>query len=77
MNKKDRDHTYSVTLSQAAENFCEAEDFFDVLRASFKASSHVNFYATYPVKEDPLISPKQHVTMAVQEIWRLTGYRFT
>ncbi|KAF8218418.1 hypothetical protein L208DRAFT_1383291, partial [Tricholoma matsutake] len=60
----------------AIENCCEAEDFFDRLRASFKASSHVNFYATYPVKKDPLISPKQHVTMAIQEIWQLTGYHF-
>ncbi|KAI9439429.1 hypothetical protein F5148DRAFT_1278386 [Russula earlei] len=58
------------------ENFCEAEDLFDLLRARCSASNYVDFHGTYPVKEDPLISPKQHVMMVAQEVWQLTGYRF-
>lgn len=58
-------------------SYIDAEDLLDVLRTQFKDSAHVEFHGTYPVGEDNLINPKERTHMVAQEIWQLTGYRFT
>ena len=62
---------------QAAEDYMDAEDLFHALRDQFKASSHVDFYGTYPIEEDDLITPKERTHMLAEELWKTTGYRFT
>jgi hypothetical protein len=37
----------------------------------------VDFFGTYEIKEDPLVSDKERVKMTAYEIWKVTGYRFT
>ena len=60
------------------ESYTDEEDLFHALRTKFKASADVEFDGTYPVKDRELeIEPKQHTHMVMQEIWWLTGYRFT
>jgi hypothetical protein len=65
------------TSSQLPEDFPDAEDLYDALRAQFKAGPDVKFYGTYPVMKDDLIVPKEATHQAARKIWRLTGYRFT
>ncbi|KAJ7833625.1 hypothetical protein B0H14DRAFT_2364226, partial [Mycena olivaceomarginata] len=51
--------------------FCEA------LRAEVKSNKTISIHASFPVPWDPLVSSKKRVEMVVQEIWALTGFRFT
>jgi len=50
---------------------------FDELRRLFKAGPDVEFHGTYPIEPDCLVATKERVQMIAQEIWQLTGYRFT
>jgi hypothetical protein len=68
---------YAETYLQAAEDYMDAEDLFHTLRAQFKASAHVDFHGTYPIDEDDHITPKEHTHMLAEELWKITGYRFT
>ena len=60
-----------------AEDYADTEDLLHSLQAQFKASSQVKFYSTYPIMEDNLIEPKMRTHMIAEEIWKVTGYRFT
>jgi len=62
---------------QAVEDYIDAEDLFHVLCAQFKASAHVDFHGTYPIEEDDHITPKERTHMLAEELWKMTGYRFT
>lgn len=57
--------------------FDEGEDLFDSLRSEFRTRSDVVFKGAYEAPDDPLVHAKQQVEMAAQEVWRITGYRFT
>ena len=58
-------------------SYIDAEDLLNTLRTQFKESAHVEFHGRYPIMEDNLIKPKEQTHMVGQEIWQLTGYRFT
>jgi hypothetical protein len=62
---------------QVADNYMDAEDLFQDLRAQFKARAHVDFHGTYPIEEDNLVTPKECTHMLAEELWKVTGYRFT
>lgn len=48
----------------------------------FKALHHIShdnnvlFNGVYELNEDPLVSDKEQVQMTIQEVWKVTGYRF-
>ncbi len=50
---------------------------FDSLREHIKLGEHVNFRGTYAIAKDPLVTDKERVQMTAEEIWQVTGYRFT
>jgi len=50
---------------------------FEAIRACFKSGQNVEFLGCYRQPEDPLVSDRERVEMAVHEIWKVTGYRFT
>ena len=54
-----------------------AEDLFHALRAQFKASALVDFHGTYSIEEDDVIEPKERTHILAEELWKVTGYRFT
>ncbi|KAJ7189735.1 hypothetical protein B0H12DRAFT_1227121 [Mycena haematopus] len=62
---------------KAPKPFTQAESFFDSLREDFDSGQRVDFYGTYSVAVDPLVTPKERVQMVAAEIWKITGYRFT
>ena len=35
-----------------------------------------DFQGTYVIAKDPLVTDKERVQMMVEEIWKVTGYRF-
>lgn len=47
------------------------------LREAFKLDTHVEFFGKYTRPADPLVSDRERVQMTVQDIWKVTGYRFT
>ena len=47
------------------------------LREAFKLDDHVDFIGMYTRPADPLISDRECVQMTSQDIWKVTGYRFT
>jgi hypothetical protein len=49
----------------------------DSLREHIKLGEHVNFRGTYVIAKDPLVTDKERVQMTAEEIWKVTGYRFT
>ncbi|KAJ7029433.1 hypothetical protein C8F04DRAFT_1187647 [Mycena alexandri] len=60
----------------AFKQFNGPQELFSGLRDAFKHSKHVNFRGTYQTPEDPLITDKERVQMAILELWKVTGYRF-
>jgi len=64
-------------IPQIAEDYMDAEDLFIALRAQFKASARVDFHGTYSIEADDLIEPKAQTHMLAEELWKVTGYRFT
>jgi hypothetical protein len=66
-----------IDIPQVAEDYMDAEDLFHALRAQFKASALVDFHGTYSIEEDDLIEPKECTRMLAEELWKVTGYRFT
>ncbi|KAJ6587913.1 hypothetical protein B0H19DRAFT_1247642 [Mycena capillaripes] len=52
----------------AIRDFSDAESFYDVLRAEFKARKPIDFMGIYPVPADALVSPRQRVEMAAAEL---------
>lgn len=58
------------------------QTFFAALRKAFKPAGgvlqkDVFFNASYELPHDPLVSDKERVQMTAQELWKVTGYRFT
>lgn len=60
-----------------AEDYTDAENLFLALRAQFKESAYVGFHGTFLVEEDDLVEPKERTHMLAEELWNVTGYRFT
>ncbi|KAF8520623.1 hypothetical protein BU17DRAFT_88824 [Hysterangium stoloniferum] len=63
--------------SDSIEVFDKGEALFDSIRSKFRTRSDVVFKGVYEALDDPLVTAKQQVEMAAQEVWRVTGYRFT
>ena len=66
-----------ILTFQVVEDYFDAEDLFHDLHAQFKASTDVDFHGTYPIEADNLITPKECMHMLAEELWKITGYRFT
>ncbi|KAI9450637.1 hypothetical protein F5148DRAFT_1379008 [Russula earlei] len=66
-----------LNREKIAKDFMNAEDLFHALHVQFKASALVNFHGTYSIEEDDLIEPKEHTHILAEELWKVTGYRFT
>lgn len=62
---------------QIAEDYTDAKNLFLTLHARFKASAYITFHGTFPVEEDDLVDPKEQTHMLAEELWKVTGYRFT
>ncbi|KAG6835378.1 hypothetical protein H0H93_002014, partial [Arthromyces matolae] len=67
----------SDSEKEDSNTFENAEDLFQTLRTDFRKNSIVNFNGTYTIAFDPMISFRDGVQMVQQEIWKVTGYRFT
>ena len=57
--------------------YLHGDAMFDSLREHFKLGENVDFRGTYVIAKDPLVTDKERVQMMVEEIWKVTGYRFT
>lgn len=55
----------------------DSQSLFEAIRACFRDEEHLEFYGCYSLPEDPLVSDKERVEMVMNEIWKVTGYRFT
>jgi hypothetical protein len=53
------------------------QQLFDALRRITKTQEQVVFMGRYEGAEDPLVPMKQQTETAMEEVWRVTGYRFT
>ncbi|KAG6834276.1 hypothetical protein H0H93_010729, partial [Arthromyces matolae] len=67
----------SDSEKEDSNTFESAEDLFQTLRTDFRENSIVNFDGTYTIAFDAMISFRDCVQKAQQEIWKVTGYRFT
>ena len=47
------------------------------LKYAFKTSESIFFHGRYDSPTDPLSSDSAHVKATANEIWHITGYRFT
>jgi len=54
----------------------DSQSFFEAIEECFQNSAHVEFYGSYNLPRDPLVSDNERVKMAIHEIWKVTGYRF-
>ena len=64
----------SLTLCQV---YNSAEDFFDAIRSDFKNEEKIGFNGAYTISHDPLVSHRERVRMSSEEIWKVSGHRFT
>ena len=64
-------------LQSIPTHYRDSQSLFEAIRAGFKKDKHVEFYGTYNMPADPLVTDKERVDMIVHEIWKVTGYRFT
>jgi hypothetical protein len=62
---------------QAPVMYINSRELFGALRKAFKEKKQVNFFGTYCLPEDPMVSDSERVRMTTHEIWKVTGYRFT
>jgi hypothetical protein len=54
----------------------DSQSLFGAIRTCFKGGKDVEFYGCYSMPEDPLVSDGERVEMTVNEVWKVTGYRF-
>ena len=54
----------------------DSQCLFEAIRVCFKSGEDVKFYGCYSLPEDPLVSDREGVGMAVNEVWKVMGYRF-
>ncbi|KAK7006027.1 hypothetical protein R3P38DRAFT_3367397 [Favolaschia claudopus] len=59
------------------EQFADAQAMFDAIRKAFKTGKSVNFRGTYLAANDPLITDKERLQMTTDELWKVSGYRFS
>ena len=70
----DRDEDADTVVPQ---EFLDAETLWKRLRNLVRQHGNIHFDGYYYLPTDPLISAKQHIQMTVQELWRVTAYRWT
>jgi hypothetical protein len=49
---------------------------FEDLRKKFQEQTSVDFFGRFKMKEDPLVSEKEHIKMTAYDVWKTTGFRF-
>ncbi|KIJ32252.1 hypothetical protein M422DRAFT_265902 [Sphaerobolus stellatus SS14] len=54
-----------------------ARDFFNSLKNAFVQNTDVEFDGCYEILSDPHISYQEHVKFIAEEVWKVTGYRWT
>ena len=47
------------------------------LKSVSKHATHVAFSGQYRIASDPLVTPRERVKMTAEEVWQVTGYRWT
>lgn len=65
---------FMLTLYQV---YNRAEDLFGTIRDDFKTEEKMHFNGSYIISHDPLVSHRERVRMTSEEIWKVSGYRFT
>jgi len=65
------------TNSRAAQAFDGAEELFDSIREEFQSHEDISIKGSFTIAHDPLVSFRKRVQMTADEIWKMTGYRFT
>jgi len=57
--------------------YTDSQTLFKSLRNQFKQGKDINFCGSYILPDDPLVSDRERIKMTADEIWKVTGYRFT
>ena len=55
----------------------DSQGLFHALQKAFKEGKHIDFFGSYMLPEDPLVSDHKRVRMVIHDIWKVTGYHFT
>jgi hypothetical protein len=57
--------------------FQSSNDLFKALRDDIQSKKDVSFQGCFWTAMDPFVSHKERVKMMIQEVWKVTGFRFT
>ncbi|KAJ3736291.1 hypothetical protein DFJ43DRAFT_604152 [Lentinula guzmanii] len=70
------DDSDAEEFSNPSLQYRNADEMFLALK---KASEkiHISFHGQYIMPSDPLVTDRERVRMATNEIWKITGFRFT
>ncbi|KAF7793917.1 hypothetical protein EIP86_005039 [Pleurotus ostreatoroseus] len=52
-------------------------DLMIAIKGASKGAPHVDFSGQYHIASDPLVTPRERVQMTAEEVWQVTGYRWT
>ena len=68
--------TYLIHQTKSPVKYVDSQGLFDALWDIFKHQKHIDFFGTYNLLEDPLVSDSERVRMTMHKVWKIVGYCF-